>query len=32
MKNDVSNPEFIKKRTQNITYMLLKELGYEGDE
>jgi hypothetical protein len=32
MKNDVSNPEFIKKRTQNIKYMLLNELGYEGDE
>ena len=32
MKNDISNPEFIKKRTQNIKYMLLKELGYEGDE
>lgn len=32
MKNDVTNPEFIKKRTQNIKYMLLKELGYDGDE
>jgi len=32
MKNDVSDPEFIKKRTQNIKYMLLNELGYEGDE
>ena len=32
MKNDISNPEFIKKRTQNIKYMLLNELGYEGDE
>lgn len=32
MKNDVNDKEFIKKRTQNIKYMLLKELGYEGDE
>jgi hypothetical protein len=32
MKNDISNPEFVKKRTQNIKYMLLNELGYEGDE
>jgi hypothetical protein len=32
MKNDVNDPEFIKKRTQNIKYMLLNELGYEGDE
>jgi len=32
MKNDVNDAEFIKKRTQNIKYMLLKELGYEGDE
>jgi hypothetical protein len=32
MKNDVNDPEFIKKRTQNIKYMLLKELGYEGDD
>ena len=25
MKNDVNDKEFIKKRTQNIKYMLLKE-------
>jgi hypothetical protein len=32
MKNDISNPEFIKKRTQNIKYMLLKELGYDRED
>lgn len=31
MKNDVSNKEFINKRTQNIKYILLKELGYDND-
>lgn len=32
MKNDISNPDFIKKRTQNIKYILLKELGYETND
>jgi hypothetical protein len=31
MKNDVSNKEFINKRTQNIKYILLKELRYDND-
>jgi hypothetical protein len=32
MKNDVNDTEFIKKRTQNIKYMLLKELGYDRED
>ena len=32
MKNDVNDTEFIKKRTQNIKYMLLKELGYDNGD
>jgi hypothetical protein len=32
MKKDISNEEFIKKRTQNIKYLLLKELGYDNEE
>ena len=32
MKNDVNDKEFIKKRTQNIKYMLLKEFGYDNGD
>ena len=32
MKNNVNDTEFIKKRTQNIKYMLLKELGYDNGD
>ena len=32
MKNVVNDKEFIKKRTQNIKYMLLKEFGYDNGD